>query len=127
MDKREKEAIIGTGGKQYRVHEGDVITVELLDAAEGDKVSFDKVLLIKDGNKVSVGTPNVEGAAVAGKILELEKGEKLIIFKKKRRKGYKKLTGHRQKYHKVEIEKITLKAASKGAAKSSAGDEKKKE
>jgi large subunit ribosomal protein L21 len=127
MGKSEKEAIIGTGGKQYRVHEGDVISVELLAAAEGDNVSFDKVLLVKDGAKVSVGRPSVEGASVTGKILELEKGEKLIVFKKKRRKSFQKSTGHRQKYHKVEIEKISLKAASKGTAKSSDGDEKQKE
>lgn len=125
MAKSEKLAVIGTGGKQYRVQEGDVISIELLDAQQGDDVTFDNVLLLKDGKKTQVGSPNVSGATVKGRVVERKKSDKVIVFKKKKRKGYKRTRGHRQNLLVVEIEKISSKAASGSKSKSSAGAEKK--
>ncbi len=99
-------AIIETGGKQYRVQEGDVISVEKLGLAEGDNVEFDKILVYSDGNDVKVGSPVIENAKVAGSVVENGKGDKVIIFKYKSKKDYRKKRGHRQPYTKVKIEKI---------------------
>lgn len=99
-------AVIETGGKQYRVQEGDVISVEKLGLAEGDNVEFDKVLVYSDGKEVKVGTPVVENAKVAGSVVENGKSDKVIIFKYKSKKDYRKKRGHRQPYTKVKIEKI---------------------
>ena len=98
-------AVIVTGGKQYKVTEGDVLFIEKLDAAEGDAVKFDKVLAI-GGESAKIGTPVVEGASVDAKVLEQGKDKKVIVFKYKPKKGYKKKQGHRQPYTKVVIEKI---------------------
>ena len=98
-------AIIVTGGKQYKVSEGDVIFIEKLDAAEGDAVKFDKVLAIGGENTV-IGTPVVEGASVDAKVVANGKSKKVIVFKYKPKKGEKKKQGHRQPYTKVQIEKI---------------------
>ena len=97
-------AIIRTGGKQYRVKSGDVIDVELLGDAED--VTFNDVLLLSDGKEVKVGTPLVEGAIVQGKYKGEIKGPKVIAFKMKRRKNYRRKVGHRQRYAQVEITKV---------------------
>ena len=103
-------AIIETGGKQYRVQEGDVITVEKLNAAVGETVCFDHVLVLGEGEGIQVGTPYV-GTAVEGKVVEEGKGKKVIIFKYKAKKDYRKKQGHRQPYTMVEITGLGVKAA----------------
>ncbi|NIP39442.1 MAG: 50S ribosomal protein L21 [Candidatus Dadabacteria bacterium] len=101
------QAVIRTGGKQYVVKPGDVIDVELLNSEDGSNVEFDDVLLVSDeGSDVKVGSPTVEGAKVTGKVLGTKKGKKIIVFKFRRRKGFKKKQGHRQKYSSVEITDI---------------------
>jgi len=100
---RMKHAIIETGGKQYRVAEGDVIFVEKLAAEEGDAVTFDKVLAVVDGETSSFGAPYVEGAVVSGKVLKQGRSKKIRVFKMKPKKGYRNTKGHRQPYTKVEI------------------------
>jgi large subunit ribosomal protein L21 len=98
-------AIIATGGKQYRVSEGDKIYIEKIDAEVGSTVSFD-VLLVEDNGDVKVGTPVVEGVKVEGKVEAQTRGEKIIVFKYKAKKNYRRKQGHRQPYTKVEITKI---------------------
>ena len=98
-------AVIETGGKQYRVQEGDVITVEKLNAEAGEKVTFDKVLLLNDDKEVKVGTPYL-AETVTGTVVENGKGKKVIIFKYKAKKDYRKKQGHRQPYTLVEITAI---------------------
>ncbi len=98
-------AIIASGGKQYRVNEGDVIYVEKINEAVDSTVSFD-VLLLGSSDGVQIGTPVVEGAVVEGKILGQVRGEKIIVFKYKSKKNYRRKAGHRQPYTKVEITKI---------------------
>lgn len=95
-------AIIVTGGKQYKVAEGDVLSIEKLDAEVGAEVSFD-ALMVVDGAEVKVGKPVVEGASVVAKVVEHGKGPKVIIFKMKPKKDYRKKQGHRQPFTKVEI------------------------
>ncbi len=99
-------AVIKTGGKQYRVQEGDVIYVEKMNAEVDSVVNFD-VLLCGEGDQVSVGTPVVEGAKVEGKVLAQGKGDKIVVFKFKAKKGYRRTNGHRQPFTKVEITKIS--------------------
>lgn len=99
-------AIIETGGKQYRVQEGDVVFVEKLSAEEGAAVVFDKVLVISGEDQLTVGSPAVEGASVNAKVVGHGKDKKVIVFKYKPKKGYRKKQGHRQPYTKVQIEKI---------------------
>lgn len=101
-------AILETGGKQYRVAEGDVIFVEKLNVAEGDSVVFDKVLVVAADDQLTVGSPVVAGATVTGKALEQGKAKKVIVFKYKSKKDYRKKQGHRQPYTRVQIEKISL-------------------
>ena len=98
-----KHAIIETGGKQYRVAEGDVIFVEKLAAEEGAAVTFDKVLAVIDEETSSFGALYVKGATVAGKVLKQGKSKKIRVFKMKPKKGYRNTKGHRQPYTKVEI------------------------
>ena len=100
-------AIVEIAGQQFKVKKGQEIFVHRLEGEEGAKLDFDKVLLIEDGKKIKVGTPNVEGAKVSTKILSHLKGDKVIVFKKKRRKGYKVKNGHRQYLTKISIEEIT--------------------
>ena len=99
-------AVIETGGKQYKVSEGDVIFIEKLDVAEGEEVKFDKVLVVADGENVTVGTPAVEGATVTAKVEKQGKSKKIYVFKMKRKKNYRRKKGHRQPFTKVEISKI---------------------
>ena len=98
-------AIIATGGKQYRVSEGDVIYIEKIDAEVDSTVSFDVLLVGNDGD-VKVGTPVVEGVKVEGKVVGQVRGDKIIVFKYKSKKNYRRKQGHRQPYTKVEITKI---------------------
>jgi large subunit ribosomal protein L21 len=99
-------AVIKTGGKQYRVKEGDLLEIEKLGAEKGQKINFDQVFLIEDEGLVLVGTPVVENAVVRAEVVENYKGDKVLIFKKKRRKQYRRTKGHRQELTKVRIEKI---------------------
>ena len=99
-------AIIKTGGKQYKVAEGDVIFVEKLDAAEGDAVTFDEVFTVVNDGEVKLGKPNVEGAKVTGKVTAQGKARKIRVFKYKAKSNYRKRQGHRQPFTKVAIEKI---------------------
>ena len=98
-------AIIATGGKQYKVSEGDVIKVEKLGVEAGESYTFDQVLAI-GGEKMVVGTPNVEGATVTASVVENGKGKKVTVYKYKRKTGYHKKNGHRQAFTQVKIEKI---------------------
>jgi large subunit ribosomal protein L21 len=105
-------AIIETGGKQYRVNLGQTIDVERLDVAEGNTVELDKVLLIADGDRVTVGTPTVDGAKVVATSQGEGKGEKIVVFKYKPKVRYRKKTGHRQFYTRLVIDKIIEPGAS---------------
>ena len=99
-------AVIKTGGKQYRAKEGDVLEIEKLQVEQGQKVTFEEVLLVEDNGTVLIGQPYVESAAVTAVVLENFKDDKIIVFKKKRRKQYKRKTGHRQELTRIKIEKI---------------------
>ena len=99
-------AIIETGGKQYKVAEGDTLFIEKLPVEAGEAVTFDKVLAVIDGDKITVGTPVVEGAKVDASVVKNGKGKKVMIFKYNPKKGYRRRQGHRQPYTKVQIEKI---------------------
>lgn len=101
-------AIIVTGGKQYKVAEGDTIFIEKLPAEAGDTVTFDTVLALIDGDKITVGTPVVEGAKVEASIVKNGRGKKIIVFKFKAKKNYRRKQGHRQPYTKVTIGKISV-------------------
>lgn len=104
------KATIQTQGSQFTVQKGDILFVNRYpDTNEGDQVSIDQVLMLVDQGKATFGTPNVEGATVKAKILENKKDKKIIIFKKKRRQGYKRRKGHRQHISVVQIESIDLK------------------
>ena len=111
-------AIIESCGKQYKVAEGDVVFFEKLDAEEGKKVTFDKVILVSEDGKVQIGNPYVKGVKVEGKVVSHGKGKKIIVFKMKPKKNYRRKQGHRQPYTKVEITSIktaTKKTATKKA------------
>ena len=99
-------AVIVSGGKQYKVSEGDVIRVEKLDVEEGAKVSFDEVLLLLHDGALKIGTPTVKGAKVSGTVLKNGKAKKVIVYRYKRKSGYHKKNGHRQLFTEVKIEKI---------------------
>jgi large subunit ribosomal protein L21 len=99
-------AVIETGGKQFKVQEGDVVYVEKLDASVGDAVTIDKVLLVEKDGVVKVGTPVVAGATAVLKVVEHGKGEKVIVFKYKAKKNYRRKQGHRQPYTKVLVEAL---------------------
>ena len=96
-------AVIETGGKQYKVAVGDVISVEKLDVEEGAEVTFDKVLMAGEGGDGKGGAPAVEGATVTGKVLRNGKAKKVVVFKMKRKKNYRRKKGHRQPFTKIEI------------------------
>ncbi len=103
-------AIIESCGKQYKVSEGDVVFFEKLSTEEGKKVTFKEVVLVSDDKKVEVGAPYVKGAKVEGKVVEHGKGKKIIVYKYKAKKNYRRTQGHRQPYTKVQITKIALTA-----------------
>ena len=100
-------AVIETGGKQYRVKPNDTIQVERLDTPVGEKLSLDNVLAVSDGNALTIGNPSVEGATVTSSVLDHVRGDKVISFKKKRRKGYSRKQGHRQELTVLKIESIS--------------------
>ncbi len=100
-------AVIKTGGKQYKVSEGDVLKVEKLNAAPGDEIEISDVLMVVDGEDVQIGKPVVESASVKAKVIEQGRSKKVIVFKKKRRKGYKVKNGHRQPYTAIEIQAVS--------------------
>ena len=106
-------AIIESCGKQYKVAQGDVVFFEKLDAEEGKKVTFDKVILVSEDGKVQVGNPYVKGVKVEGKVVSHGKAKKIIVFKMKPKKNYRRKQGHRQPYTKVEITSIKLGTAKK--------------
>ena len=108
-------AVIEACGKQYKVTKGDVVFFEKLDSEEGKKVTFDKVVLLSDGKKIEVGAPYVKGIKVEGKVVAHGKGKKIVVFKYKAKKNYRRKQGHRQPYTKVEITAIKLPAAKKEA------------
>ena len=99
-------AVIKTGGKQYKVSEGDVVKVEKLTGEVGSSVELDAVIAVGEGESIKIGTPTVEGALVVAEIVEQGKGKKVIIFKKKKRKGYTKKQGHRQLFTGLKIQSI---------------------
>lgn len=101
-------AIIKTGGKQYIVEPGKIIETEKIDKKEGEEIIFSDVLLIQKGKSLKIGNPFVKGAKVIGKVLEQKKGKKVIVFKFKPKKRYKKKKGHRQLITKVKIDKIEI-------------------
>lgn len=115
-------AIIRTGGRQYRVAEGDTIDVDLLEGKAGQKLSFDDVLLHADGEKLTHGSP-VAGAHVTGEVIEQRKDKKVIAFKYRRRKGYHRTVGHRRKLTRVKITGISLGGKAKKAEKKEASAE----
>ena len=110
-------AVIEACGKQYKVEEKDVVFFEKLDAEEGKKVTFDKVILVSDDGKVQVGNPYVKGVKVEGKVVAHGKGKKIIVFKMKPKKNERKKQGHRQPYTKVEITSIKTATTKTTAAK----------
>ncbi len=99
-------AIIKTGGKQYRVEEGRIVKIEKLPVNENETVEFEQVLSVVDGDNTKIGQPYVEGAKVTGKVIEQGKDKKIIVFKYKPKKRYRRKTGHRQPYTRVMVEKI---------------------
>ena len=99
-------AVIQTGGKQYRVQQGDVIFVEKIDSQADEAVTFDQVLLVGDGEATKIGAPTVAGAKVEGKVLAQVKGKKIVVYKYKAKKNQRKKQGHRQPYTKVQITAI---------------------
>ncbi|NCO55807.1 MAG: 50S ribosomal protein L21 [Bacteroidetes bacterium CG02_land_8_20_14_3_00_31_25] len=102
-------AIVDIAGQQFKVEKGKKLYVNRLEATEGSSLEFEKVLLIDNEGKVKVGAPTVKGASVSAKVLSHLRGDTVIVFKKKRRKGYQKMNGHRQYLSQVEIEDINLK------------------
>ncbi len=99
-------AVIQTGGKQYKVQPGETVVVEKLAGESGDNVTFEEVLLVADDEQVAVGRPHVDGATVTGEIVEQGRGKKLIVYKFKRRKNYRRKNGHRQDFTAVKINDI---------------------
>lgn len=99
-------AIVEAGGKQYRVRPGDVVNVERLDAEPEATVEFSRVLAVKNGDSLVVGKPLVEGALVKGRVLSHQRGDKILVFKYKPKKGYRRKRGHRQWYTRVRVEEI---------------------
>ena len=106
-------AIVETGGKQYQMEEGRYLKVELLDGEENSKVTFDKIVMIANGKKSKIGQPYVKGASIEGTILTHDKEKKIIVYKQRPKKGYRKKQGHRQGYTKVMITKIRTSASKK--------------
>ncbi|MGB0391786.1 MAG: 50S ribosomal protein L21 [Salibacteraceae bacterium] len=116
-------AIVEMAGQQFKVEKDQQVFVHRLDSKEGSKVTFDNVLLVDNGGKVNVGAPAIKGATVVATVLEHVKGDKVIVFKKKRRKGYKVRNGHRQYLTSIKIEAINEKGAKAAAPKAAAKKE----
>jgi large subunit ribosomal protein L21 len=110
-------AIVDIAGQQFKVEQEQEVIVHRLEGEVGSKVEFDNVMLLDDNGKIKVGQPFVEGAKVTGTILSHLKGDKVVVFKKKRRKGYQKASGHRQFLTRIQIEKIQAKASRSKKAK----------
>jgi len=108
-------AIVEMAGQQFKVAKDQKVYVHRLQGEEGDKITFDKVLLLEDGDNVTIGAPVIDGAAVEAKVVKHLKGDKVIVFKKKRRKGYQKKNGHRQYLTEIVVESILAKGAKKEA------------
>lgn len=113
-------AIVETGGKQYPVEEGRYIDLELLDAEKDSKVTFDKIVMLVNGKKSKVGQPYVTGASVEGTVVKHDKAKKIIVFKQRPKKGYRKKQGHRQQFTRVMITKIRTSAKKESAEKAEA-------
>ena len=109
-------AIVETGGKQYQVEEGRYVDIEALEGDVDAKVVFDKIVMVVNGKKSKVGQPYVSGASVEGKIVKNDKAKKIIVFKQRPKKGYRKKQGHRQQFSRVMISKIRTSASKKAAA-----------
>jgi large subunit ribosomal protein L21 len=116
-------AIVEIAGQQFKVEQNDEIFVHRLEGDPGTKIEFEQVLLLDNNGKISVGKPLVEGTSISGQIVDHVRGDKVVIFKKKRRKGYEKESGHRQDFSKVLIEHINV----KGSAKAKKAKEKEEE
>ena len=101
-------AIIETGGKQYRVSEGDVLSIEKVEIEEGQAIEFDRVLTVVKNGEVKIGTPVVTGAKVSGQVVEHGRGKKILVFKYKAKSNYRRRQGHRQPFTKIKIESIAL-------------------
>ncbi len=99
-------AVIATGGKQYKIQEGEILRIEKLNGNVGDTVTFDQVLLVADGENLTIGQPTVSGASVSARIVEQGKEKKILVFKYKRRKRYRRKQGHRQPFTAVKIDRI---------------------
>ena len=100
-------AVIQTGGKQYRVTPGDEVSIEKLDGEVGDEIRFDQVLLVRDDDGIQLGHPYVDGTAVTCTVVAQERARKILVFKFKRRKNYKRLNGHRQQLTRIRVNQIT--------------------
>jgi len=101
-------AIVETGGKQYKVEEGKYVDIELLDGKEGDKIDLDKIVMIIDGENSKIGQPYIEGAIIKGEILKNGKDKKVLVYKMRRKKGYRRKNGHRQQFSRLMVESIKL-------------------
>jgi large subunit ribosomal protein L21 len=108
-------AIVNIAGKQYKVAEGDKLQVARLSSKVGDKVNFDNVLLTDDGKNIKIGKPAVKGAVVSAEILEHGRLKKILVYKKKRRKGYQRKNGHRQDFSSIKVNSITISTPTKKA------------
>jgi ribosomal protein L21 len=117
-------AIVEMAGQQFKVAKDQKVYVHRLQEDEGSKVTFDKVLLLEDGGNVTIGAPVIEGAAVEAKVVKHLKGDKVIVFKKKRRKGFQKKNGHRQYLTEIVVESIVASGAKKAAPAKAKADEK---
>lgn len=107
MEDKHMYAVVATGGKQYRVKEGDILRVEKMPGNVGETVSFDRVLLLSDGSRLTIGEPEVANATVNARIIEQGKSKKILVFKYKRRKRYRRMQGHRQPFTAVRIDSIS--------------------
>ncbi len=111
-------AIVETGGKQYKIAEGKYVDIELLDAKEGDAVELDKVLMIIDGENSQIGQPYLEGVKIKGKILKNDRDKKILVYKMRPKKGYRRKNGHRQPFSRLMVESIVLPEAKSSKAAS---------
>jgi large subunit ribosomal protein L21 len=124
MDATGMYAVIKTGGKQYRVAPADVIEIERLSGAKGDAVAFDQVLMVGGEAGVTVGAPLIDGASVAGEIVDQTRGDKILVFKKRRRQNSKRSHGHRQDHTRVRIKEILTASSAPATADAAAPAEK---